>query len=99
MGVCRAAQRRRGGRGGGRLLGMLLPFTINLPLLGSSVLEPNLYLSLREAERHRQLALPPHCDILVVLKLLLQLQPLVIRVHHPVLVLGACFPPWSGCPG
>lgn len=99
MGVRGSSQRRRSGRGGGGLLGMLLPFPVNLSLFGASVLEPNLYLSLREAESHRQLALPPHCDIFVVLKLFLQFQPLMIRVHHPVLVLGARFRPWCGCPG
>lgn len=52
------------------------------------------HLSLRQGQRRRQLALPPHGDVVVVLELLLQLQPLLVRVHHPVLVFGAGLPPW-----
>lgn len=53
------------------------------------------HLSLREAESHRQLRLPPHGDVAVALKLLLQLLPLVVGVHHPVLVLRSGLPSWS----
>lgn len=52
------------------------------------------HLSLREAQRHRQLRLPAHGDVAIALKLLLQLQPLLVGVHHPVLVLCASFPCW-----
>lgn len=52
------------------------------------------HLSLWEAQWHRQLGLPPHGDVAVVLKLLLQLQALLVSVHHPVLVLSACLAAW-----
>lgn len=52
------------------------------------------HLSLRQAQCHRQLRLPAHGDVAVALKLLLQLQPLFVGVHHPVLVLRASLPCW-----
>ncbi len=48
------------------------------------------YLSLRQIERLCQLRLPPDGDVPAVVELLLQLQPLVVAVHHAILVLGAC---------
>ena len=47
------------------------------------------HLSLREPHVVCQLRLPPDCDVPAVVELLLQLEPLVVAVHHPVLVLGA----------
>lgn len=44
------------------------------------------YLSLWEAERRGELRLPPDGDVFAVVKLFLQLQPLVVGVNHPVLV-------------
>lgn len=52
------------------------------------------HLPLGESQRQRQLALPPQGDVVVVLELLLQLQPLLVSVHHPVLVFGASLAPW-----
>lgn len=99
MGVSRPTQDRWGGCCCGCLLGMLQPFPVHLPLFCTPILKPYLYLSLWEAQCHRQLTLSPHCDISVVLKLLLQLQTLVVCVHHPVLFLSASFPPWYRRPG
>lgn len=50
-----------------------------------------MYLSLREAEGRGELRLPPDGDVTAVVELLLQLQPLVVGVHHAVLVFGAGF--------
>lgn len=52
------------------------------------------HLSLREAQCHRQLTLPPHGDVAVMLKLFFQLQTLLITVNHPVFVLSASLSPW-----
>lgn len=50
------------------------------------------HLSLGQTQSHRQLRLPPHGDVAVALKLSLQLQALLVTVHHPVFVLGAGLP-------
>lgn len=91
--VC--TQYRWGGCGCWGLLGMLQLLPVDLPLLGTSVLKPDLHLPLGKAECHWQLWLPSHCDIAVELKLFLKLHPLVVSVHHPVLVLSASLPTWS----
>lgn len=44
------------------------------------------HLPLREPQRGSQLSFPPDGDVATVVKLLLQLQPLVIRVHDSVFV-------------
>lgn len=49
------------------------------------------YLSLRQTERRGELRLPPDGDVFAVVELLLQLQALVVRVDHPVLVFSSCF--------
>ena len=53
------------------------------------------YLSFRKAESCGQLSLPPDGDVSAVVELLLQLQPLVVCVHHTVLVLGPRLPAWN----
>lgn len=65
------------------------PFFLNKGLPTSCT---SSHLSLREAEGQRQFWFPPHGDVAVILKLLLQLQPLVVRVHHPVLVFSPSLP-------
>jgi hypothetical protein len=49
------------------------------------------YLSFRQAQVGRELCLPPDGDVPVEVKLLLQLQTLVVGIHHPVLFLGSRF--------
>ena len=44
------------------------------------------YLSFCEIQCLGELCLPPDGDVPAVVELLLQLQPLVVAVHHPVLV-------------
>ncbi len=50
------------------------------------------YLSLRQAERRGELRLPPDGDVFAVVKLFLQLQPLVVGVNHPVFVFSPRLP-------
>lgn len=50
------------------------------------------YLSLWQAQRCGELRLPTDGDVFAVVELLLQLQPLVVRVHDPVLILGSRLP-------
>ena len=45
------------------------------------------HLSLRQTDHVGQLGLPPDSDVAAVVELLLQLQPLVVGVDNPVLVL------------
>lgn len=49
------------------------------------------HLSLREPQVRRQLSFPSDRDVPTVVELLLQLQPLMVAVHHPVLVFRPCF--------
>lgn len=96
VGVSGSTQHRWGWCSCGGLLRMLQLLPVYLPLFGSPVLKPNLYLSLWETQCHWQLGLPPHSDVAVVLKLLLKLQALLVSVHHPVLVLSASLSSWNG---
>ena len=48
------------------------------------------HLSLRQTDHVGQLGLPPDGDVAAVVELLLQLQPLVVAVDDPVLVLCPC---------
>ena len=62
-----------------------------LPLLGASVLEPDLNLALAETELRRQLRFSPYCDVAAEAELLLQFETLVVGVHYSVLVFRAGF--------
>lgn len=49
------------------------------------------YLSFRQTQVDSQFGFPPDGDVSVEVKLLLQLQPLMVCVHHPVFLLRSCF--------
>lgn len=49
------------------------------------------YLSFRQPEVDSQFRLPPDGDVSVEMKLLLQLQPLMVCVNYPVFLLRSCF--------
>lgn len=49
------------------------------------------HLPLGEPQRGSQLSFPPDGNVATIVKLLLQLQPLVVRVHDPVFVLRPGF--------
>ena len=68
------------------LLLLLLLLLLDFPLLGSAVLKPNFNLPLGEPKCGSQLTFPPDGDVSTKVKLLLQLQPLMVCVHHPVFV-------------
>lgn len=57
------------------------------------------YLSLWQAESRGELGLPPDGDVFAVVKLLLQLQALVVCVNHAVLVFSPCLPVCEAEPG
>lgn len=59
--------------------------------LCTSILEPDLHLTLRQRQRLRQLALPAYGDVPWCAILLLQFQTLEVGVDHAILVLGASF--------
>lgn len=63
-----------------------------LAVLGATVLEPDLHLPLGQLQVLGQLGLPADRDVARVVELLLQLEPLLVGVHHPVLVFRACLP-------
>ena len=63
-------------------LGGIEQFVLLLPL-HAAVLEPDLDLALREAQRVRDLDAPPPREVAVEVELLLQLQGLVARVGLP----------------
>jgi hypothetical protein len=64
----------------------LLLFLLDLPILCPSILEPDLDLSLRQSKLRSKFCLLPDSDVGTELKLLLQLHPLMIRIHDTVLV-------------
>lgn len=49
------------------------------------------YLSFRQTEVDSQFRFPPDGDVSVEMKLLFQLQSLVVCVHYPVFLLRSCF--------
>ncbi len=49
------------------------------------------YLSFRQTEVNSQFRLPPDGDVSVEMKLLLQLQSLMVCVNYPVFLLRSCF--------
>ena len=55
-------------------------------VLGPSVLKPDLDLPLRKSQGPGQFSLLSDCNVGTEEKLLLQLEPLLLRVNHPVLV-------------
>lgn len=63
------------------------PLPLLLPVLGSSVLEPDLHLTIRETDRNSQLRFSLDRDVLVVEELLLQLNLLKLSVDDPIFVL------------
>lgn len=62
-----------------------------LAVLGASVLEPDLHLSLREFQGVREFRLPADRDVAGRVVLLLELHSLVVVVDDAVFVLGPCF--------
>lgn len=73
-----------------QLILLLHPLLVLFPLLGAPILEPNLDLSLAQAQILRQFRLPPDRDVLVIEReLFLELDPLVVRVYDSVFVLCA----------
>ena len=55
-------------------------------ILGPSVLKPDLDLPLRKSQGPGQFSLLPDCDVRREEELLLQFEPLLLGVNHPVLV-------------
>lgn len=83
--ACAAGRRGRGG--GGILLALHLDLLlVQLAILGPAILEPDLDLALGQGEGEGELRLPPDRDVLGEVELLLQLHPLVVRVHDSILV-------------
>ena len=67
----------------------VVPLLGLLALLGTTVLEPDLHLSLGQGQGLGQFRFPPDRNVPGCVVLLLQLQPLVVRVDDAVLVLGS----------
>lgn len=61
-------------------------FLYLFPFLGASVLEPDLHLSLGEAQVGRQLGFPPDGYVAAVVELFFQFDSLVVRVDYSVFV-------------
>lgn len=62
-----------------------------LAVLGASVLEPNLYLTLGQLQGLRQFGFASNCDVARVVEFFFEFESLMVGVYDSVFVLGSSF--------